>query len=154
MVIWIWWYKFFSQSVETYIYEIRKLTWRSTGHTQLHKSKRTVQILNIFQWPLQYIHIYVHIADIKRMIMNRNTATQRKKSILCMAQCKQRLHEIVSDQVTILHVANQRTISAYKKKGNRTSTRYCTWITRLWTNFFHIRKDQAFSYWMTCFHAK
>jgi hypothetical protein len=50
------------------------------------------------------------------MIMNRNTATQRKKSILCMAQCKQRLHEIVSDQVTILHVANERTMSAYKKK--------------------------------------
>jgi hypothetical protein len=40
------------------------------------------------------------------------------------------------------------------KKGNRTSARYCTWITRRMNNFFHIRKDQAFSYWMTCFSCQ
>jgi hypothetical protein len=37
----------------------------------------------------------------------------------------------------------------YKKKGNRTSARYCVLITlRIWTRCFHIRKDQAFSCWM------
>jgi hypothetical protein len=41
------------------------------------------------------------------------------------------------------------------KKGNRTSARYCTWITRRMNNFFfHIRKDQAFSCWMTCFSCQ
>jgi hypothetical protein len=38
-----------------------------------------------------------------------------------------------------------------KKKGNQTSAGYCIWITlRIWTRYFHIRKDQAFSCWMIC----
>ena len=38
----------------------------------------------------------------------------------------------------------------YRKKGNRTSTRYCIWITLRMNEIFHLRKDQAFSCWMTC----
>jgi hypothetical protein len=126
---------FFLRSVETYISEVRKLTWRSTGHIQLHKSKRTVEILKIFHWPLQYTHMCISL------ILNEwlwNTATQRKKSKLWyVLWYKQRLHEIVSDQVTILHVANQWTII-------RTSTRYFTWITRLWTHFFSYSERSSF----------
>jgi Na+(H+)/acetate symporter ActP len=69
----------------------------------------------------------------------------------------------------------------YKEKGNRTSARYYTgWVKKnwhlcysfeyqmyqfffthpvhellgVWTIGFHIRKDQAISYWMTCFSCQ
>jgi hypothetical protein len=44
-----------------------------------------------------------------------------------------------------LNICNIYTVQGVSKKGNRTSARYCIWIT---LHIFHIRKDHAFSCWM------
>jgi hypothetical protein len=42
----------------------------------------------------------------------------------------------------------------YKKKGNRTSARYCIWITLRMNEIFHIRKVHAFSCWMISYSCQ
>jgi hypothetical protein len=50
------------------------------------------------------------------------------------------------DRVTLYKVC--------QKKGNRTSRPIICELLGVWTIGFHIRKDQAFSYWMICFSCQ
>jgi hypothetical protein len=46
------------------------------------------------------------------------------------------------------------TYRLYKKKVIDLQRAIVRELLGVWTNLFHIRKDQAFSYWMTCFSCQ